>query len=208
MRRTLVLVVAVAGVVLSATPAAAHATLVGSEPEDGATLTKPPAEVTLEFSEPVQQDFTQIAVLDAGDNHYEDGAPEVVGGVVTQAVHDLPAGDYRISYRVGSSDGHPVTGLLTFTVAALDEGGAEPSPTPNVTRPPDQTRPPAETDPPAPAERPAATDAAAAGEEDSESTLRWLGAAAAVAAAGALLFVLLRRPGGGAAPPESDTGQQ
>lgn len=214
MRRTLVLVVAVVGVVLSATPAAAHAALVGSDPADGATLTEPPAEVTLEFSEPVQQDFTQIAVLDAGDNHYEDGAPEVVGGMITQAVHDLPAGEYRISYRVGSSDGHPVTGVLTFTVAAPDEGGAEPSPTSDVTRPPEQTGPPeqsrpsAETDTPAPAERPAATDAAAAGEEDSESTLRWLGAGAAVAAAGALLFVLLRRPGGGAAPPESDTGQQ
>jgi hypothetical protein len=203
-----VLVAAVAGVVLSATPAAAHTTLVGSNPEDGATLTGAPAEVTLEFNEPVQQEFTQVAVLDADDNHYEDGAPEVDGSIVTQAVQDLPAGDYRISYRVGSSDGHPVTGVLSFTVAAQDGDGAEPSQTPGQTRPPEQTQPPVETEAPAPVDQPTATDVAAAGEEDSASSLRWLGAGAAVAAAAALLFVLRRRPGGGAAPPESDTGQQ
>jgi hypothetical protein len=207
-RRALVLAAAVAGVVLSATPAAAHTTLVGSNPDDGATLAGPPAEVTLEFSDPVPQDFTQVAVLDADDNHYEDGAPQVAGGIVTQAVHDLPAGDYRISYRVGSSDGHPVTGVLTFTVAAQDENGAEPSQTPGQTRLPERTQPPVETEAPAPVEQPTATDVAAAGEEDSASSLRWLGAGAAVAAAAALLFALLRRPGGGAPPPESDTGQQ
>lgn len=208
MRRALVLVAAVAGVVLSATQAAAHTTLIGSTPEDGATLTGPPAEVTLEFNEPVQQDFTQVAVLDADDNHYEDGAPQVVGAIVTQAVHDLPAGDYRISYRVGSSDGHPVTGVLTFTVAAQAEESAEPSQTPGQSRPPVQTRPPVETEAPEPVEQPTTTDVAAAGEEDSGTSLRWLGAGAAVAAAAALLFALRRRPGGGPAPPESDTGQQ
>lgn len=208
MRNTLVVVAAVAGLVLGATPAAAHTTLVDSNPADEATLTGPPAEVTLEFSEPVPQDFTQVAVLDADDNHYEDGAAQVVGASITQAVHDLPVGDYRISYRVGSSDGHPVTGVLTFTVAALDEDGAEPSQTPGQTRLPEQTQPSANTEAPAPVEQPTATDVAAAGEEDSGSALRWLGAGAAVAATAALLFGLLRRPSGGAAPPESDTGQQ
>jgi hypothetical protein len=200
-------VAAVAGLLLGATPAAAHTTLVDSNPGDGATLTGPPAEVTLEFSEPVPQDFTQVAVLDADDNHYEDGAAQVVGASVTQAVHDLPAGDYRISYRVGSSDGHPVTGVLTFTVAAQDDDRAKPSQTPGQTRLLEQTQPSANTEAPAPVEQPAATDVAG-GEEDSGSALRWLGAGAAVAAAAALLFGLLRRPSGGAAPPESDTGQQ
>ncbi|HEX6326920.1 MAG TPA: copper resistance CopC family protein [Jiangellaceae bacterium] len=208
MRRALVLVAAVAFVVVSATPAAAHTTLIDSKPEDGVTLTGPPAEVTLEFNEPVQQDFTQVAVLDADDDHYEDGAPQVVGAIVTQAVRDLPTGDYRISYRVGSSDGHPVTGVLTFTVAAQAEDSAEPSQTPGQTRPPVQTPPPVETEAPEPVEQPTTTGLAAAGEEDSGSSLRWLGAGAAVAAAAALLFALRRRPGGGAAPPGSDTGQQ
>lgn len=196
-----------AGVVFSATPAAAHTTLVDSNPDDGATLDSPPAEITLEFNEPVQQDFSQVAVLDAEDNHYEDGTPTVVGAVVTQAVRDLPDGDYRISYRVGSSDGHPVTGVLTFTMAATGGGGGEPAPSPEQTQPPQPTRSPVETEDSPPVEQPTGTAAAAAGEEDSAS-LRWLGAGAAVAAVAALLFVLVRRPGTGPAPPKSDTGRQ
>jgi methionine-rich copper-binding protein CopC len=118
---------AIAGAVLSAAPAAAHAVLVGSDPADGAMLDAAPDVVELEFDEPVQATFTQVAVLDDEENHYEVGDPEVVGGTVTQAVTGVGAGEYRISYRVGSSDGHPATGVLTFTVGA---SGAEPAPDP------------------------------------------------------------------------------
>jgi methionine-rich copper-binding protein CopC len=114
----LALIAVVAGTVLSAAPAAAHAVLTGSSPEDGATLEAPPTVVELEFNEPIQRDFTQVAVLDSDDNHYEHGDAEVIGGTVTQAVTGLGGGDYRISYRVGSADGHPVSGVLTFTVVS------------------------------------------------------------------------------------------
>lgn len=105
-----------AGVTWAAIPAAAHAQLIGSDPGDGSTLDESPTQVELEFSEPVRGDFTQVAVLDGNDHQYEIGEPEIAENVVTQRVGDLPEGEYRISYRVGSADGHPVTGLLTFTV--------------------------------------------------------------------------------------------
>lgn len=214
MRRTLVLLTVAVAVVFSAGQAAAHARLVGSDPEDGATLDEAPAEVVLELSEAVQQEFTQVAVLDADEGHHETGEPVVAGSTVTQAVDALSAGEYRISYRVVSSDGHPVTGTLTFTVAASDGSGAESPAAPEQTQSPatarpTQTQPPEETEPPEQAGQPADTETPVASTEESgASPARWLGAAAAIAAAAALLVALLRRRGGSAAEHESDTGPQ
>lgn len=190
----------------TAVPATAHTSLADSSPKDRATVAEPPTVVTLEFTEPVQRDFVQVAVLDADEVHYEDGEAVVDSSTVTQAVQELPAGDYQISYRVGSSDGHPVTGVLTFTVASQVEDDTEQTRPPVETQPPAHNSPPAETESPLPAEQPTASQVPAAGAEDSGSAMRWLGAGAAVAAAAALLFALLRRPGGGAARTESDTG--
>ena len=63
----------------AALPAVAHTELIGSSPADGATLTTPPAEVLLEFSEPVQTEFGQVAVLDDADVHHEQGNAQIVG---------------------------------------------------------------------------------------------------------------------------------
>ena len=68
----------------AALPAVAHTELIGSSPADGATLTTPPAEVLLEFSEAVQAEFGQVAVLDDADVHHEQGNPQIVGAKVTQ----------------------------------------------------------------------------------------------------------------------------
>ncbi|HMG29296.1 MAG TPA: copper resistance CopC family protein [Jiangellaceae bacterium] len=107
---------AVFGLALVAAPAAAHTELIGSTPADKATVATPPAEVVLEFNQPVQTNFGQVAVLDANGAHHEQGDLEFVGNTVVQAVGALDAGAYEISYRVGSTDGHPITGTLSFTV--------------------------------------------------------------------------------------------
>jgi copper resistance protein C len=101
-----------------AIPAAAHNELVGSTPPDGATVVTAPPEIVLEFDQPVQAQFSQVVVLDTADRHHERGEPLIEGATITQGLGDLAPGIYRISYRVGSADGHPITGTLTFTVAA------------------------------------------------------------------------------------------
>ena len=115
-----------------AIPAAAHNELVGSTPADGATVATAPREVVLEFDQPVQEPFTQVAVLDAADGHHERDEPLIDGVTVTQGLDDLVPGTYRISYRLGSADGHPITGTLTFTVTppatSTETTTAEPSP--------------------------------------------------------------------------------
>jgi methionine-rich copper-binding protein CopC len=128
----------VLGLALVSVPAAAHNELIGSDPADEATLDTAPTQVVLEFDQPVQTDFGLVAVLDATGVHHEQGGPEVVGSTVTQALGALEPGTYETSYRVGSADGHPITGTLTFTVAGprstpaatpeVSSGSAEPSP--------------------------------------------------------------------------------
>ena len=108
---------AVLGLALVAAPAAAHNELIASNPADRAVLDTAPTDVVLEFDQPVQTEFGLVAVLDATGVHHERGEPQVVGSIVTQALGALGAGAYEISYRVGSADGHPITGTLIFTVA-------------------------------------------------------------------------------------------
>lgn len=179
------------------TPAAAHAYLVDSTPEDGAAVDEVPTEIVLEFNEPIQPDFTQVAVLDANDEPLDLAEPEVDGVFVTQELAELVPGTYWVNYRVGSGDGHPVDGTIMFTVT----NEAAPTPTP-TSAPTTAQRTPMASAEPAPEPTVAEptptpiTEPAAAGE--GANTALWLGGAAAAVVAGAtVLFLVLRRPGEG-----------
>ncbi|HEU4805262.1 MAG TPA: copper resistance protein CopC, partial [Nitrobacter sp.] len=93
----------------------AHASLIASNPADGALLMRAPATLTLTFNEPVEP--LTIRIVDQG------GA----GASVTRTRRDgakliltppAPLGDgaHVISWRVISADGHPVGGSTTFWV--------------------------------------------------------------------------------------------
>jgi copper resistance protein C len=123
-------VVAVAMAFAAAVPAAAHTSLVGSDPADGANLSTAPTAVTLTFNSTVRTEFAQVAVLDANGTHHEQGAPQVDGATVNQALGPLRDGQFQISYRVVAADGHPVTGTLSFSVAQPASPPATTVPTP------------------------------------------------------------------------------
>ncbi|MGH9250983.1 MAG: copper resistance CopC family protein [Acidimicrobiales bacterium] len=193
---------AVIGLALVAGPAVAHDELVGSSPADDTTVLTAPAEVVLAFNNPVQTDFGQVAVLDETGAHHEEGDPEVVGRTVTQAVGTLGAGVYEVSYRVGSSDGHPISGTLTFTVTgAATTPEATPGsagPTPSTSSDPhegmdhdDHVSPTAE-----PVE---VTDTG----DGTSALLLGAGGVAAVAALAAVVFFAM----GGRRPREPDGGE-
>ena len=115
----------------SAPPAFAHASLVKSEPADGAVLADPPGAVTLVFDDAIESAFTEVVVLDAEGTHQERGEPHVAGDTVTQPLAIIGAGVFRVSYRVAAADGHPVTGTLTFVVGGgSDSTAAAPSAAP------------------------------------------------------------------------------
>lgn len=121
-RHALVLVVVAAAFVgLSATPAAAHATLTSVDPADGARLDESPTVVRLTFSERVSADLGGVRVLDADGRQVQQGAARVAGAnVEVDLTADLPDGTYVISYRVISADGHPVRGGSVFAVGDVD----------------------------------------------------------------------------------------
>lgn len=201
------------GAFIAATPAVAHAVLVDSTPGPDEELDEVPTEVVLVFNEPIQGDFTQVAVL-ANDVNHEVGDPEIDGEVVTQAVDELAPGEYLITFRVGSADGHPVTGAFEFTVLE----GATPAPVPAESPEPEEpspTRPTTAT--PTPVETPT-VDATAAGTptpdptpaaaaDDASLLPLWLAAAAAgLVAVTAVVLTVRRRPGGEQDGMGADTG--
>jgi methionine-rich copper-binding protein CopC len=92
--------------------------LVGSTPEDGATVETLPTQVTLEFSEEVGTPaFVEVTASDG--TVVGDGEPDVLAATVTQSLsRSGPSGTYTIAYRVVSADGHSISGELTFDVTS------------------------------------------------------------------------------------------
>lgn len=102
---------------LLATPAAAHSDLTSSTPTSGATVDSAPAEVELVFNEEIAQTGLQV-VAQGPAGSVPLGTPVVRGTTVTSPwPQNAGGGDFRVSYRVVSADGHPIDGTITFTVA-------------------------------------------------------------------------------------------
>ncbi len=118
-RAALVMLVTVlAGVAVTGT-ASAHASLIGSDPSDGATVRSAPTSVRLTFDDALASFEPLVTVTGPDGDRYESGAPSINGVDLTVAVAPLPvAGTYTVAYRVVSGDGHPVQGEIHFELAA------------------------------------------------------------------------------------------
>lgn len=119
--------VALAGVLLTAAPASAHATLNSTEPLGGTALERAPERVVLRFSEAVQIPLGSIRVfvspsgeqVETGSAGHEEG-----GRVVAVKLPELDDGNFIVTWRVTSADAHPIHGAFTFTVGS-SVGGAQ-----------------------------------------------------------------------------------
>ena len=169
-RLGLVALIVVAFGAAFAAPASAHAALLSSTPAKNSSV---PAlsEVRLVFSENLRPALVKVQIRDAaGARHESPAPPQVTGATVRQAAAPgLKPGPYTIVYRVVSDDGHPVTGVVPFTLtgSAGSTGAAPAAP---------------------------ATDQAAA--TASDGTKRWLmlGGGLLFGILLGLSFVLLRKP--------------
>ena len=115
--------------VLGAAPAGAHDQLTGSDPVAGSTVTSPPTEVRLGFSEAVKKLGLTVLVTGPASTSVTSGAPIVDGSDVVAPLGPLSeSGRYVVAYRVVSSDGHPISGTFGFT-ARLSSAGPTGPPT-------------------------------------------------------------------------------
>lgn len=142
---------------VGAAPASAHDQLIGSTPAAGSTVTIAPAEVRLSFIDEVKELGLTVLVTDQAGSPVTAGAPGVNGTEVVVPLDPIAAsGRYRVAYRVGSADGHPISGTFSFTVRLPSDS---PSPAPAPSSP---TPTPIPTPIPTPTATPASTAAATA----------------------------------------------
>ncbi|TGZ04130.1 hypothetical protein E5Z02_24465 [Streptomyces rhizosphaericola] len=118
----------VSGLLLAgAGPAAAHAALTGSDPQDGAVVATAPKEVTLTFSEAIAVGDGSIRVLDPSSKRADTGVePKDLsdGSTVRYGVEllpGLPDGTYTVAWQAISADSHPISGAFTFSIGAPSE---------------------------------------------------------------------------------------
>ena len=131
-RRPLLLVAAAAAALALPAAAFAHAALLRTSPSASVTLTKPPTQVALTYSEPVEPKFAIVSVTDAGGHQVTTGPPArspANADQLVQPIRSVPEGWYLVFWRVISVDGHPVRGAFTFAV------GPNPGPAPQFVIP-------------------------------------------------------------------------
>lgn len=131
LRRCLVrsVVVAATGllvVLCSPGAASAHASLVASDPDEGAVLASAPARVTLTFDERITLPPDAVSLHDADGRSLDSGSTARDRTVTVDLPDDLTDGTYVVTWRIVSDDGHPVAGSLTFSVGRPSDHVAAP----------------------------------------------------------------------------------
>jgi methionine-rich copper-binding protein CopC len=123
-----------------ALPASAHDYLVSSSPAAGSTVDAPPTEVTLTFSDVILDlgaaggagadastgstssaggsSVVQVTGPDAAGTHFETGCATNAGRAVSVPVALGGSGQYTVTWRVVSADGHPVSDSIAFAYRA------------------------------------------------------------------------------------------
>lgn len=105
----------VAMLVLSASPAQAHAALISSDPEAGATLAVAPGMVRIRFSEPLILDLSTMSVVDPTGRTW----PRSVASerMMSVSLDTTVQGVYRVEWKtVSPLDGHTLRGEFSFGV--------------------------------------------------------------------------------------------
>lgn len=110
---------------LASAAAVAHPKLLSSSPDDKAEVTAPP-KIELKFSENLTTQFSGATLVMTGMPGMASHAPmkvaaKISGGddprdMIISPAQTLSPGNYRVDWRAVSSDTHPITGSIAFTV--------------------------------------------------------------------------------------------
>jgi methionine-rich copper-binding protein CopC len=108
----------------------AHASVIGTTPADGDTVSEQPGSFGVVMNEEILSlegaDANRLQLTDASGLFYGDGCVAVDGDTVSMDAELGPAGEYTLAYQVVSGDGHPVDGAVRFAFEPAEgqEGAA------------------------------------------------------------------------------------
>ena len=104
---------------LAPSVAGAHSGLRRSEPAAESKLKRPPTEVKLTFSEPLEAAYSSVKVDDSGGAQVDRGDARVERSnptILRASLPPLAPGAYTVIWRVLSVDGHTTDGRFAFQV--------------------------------------------------------------------------------------------
>lgn len=110
-------------------PAFAHAGLLATTPRDGQVVQTSPGEITLEFSEPLEEGLIDLKLYDGNGRPIALAGPNLAAGDAARMRAEppkLPNGTYTVVWSVVSEDGHPVNGSFSFSVGRSASGTIAP----------------------------------------------------------------------------------
>ncbi len=96
--------------------ATAHAMLDHAEPRVGNKVATPPGQVTLWFTQKLEQAFSTITVTNAAGQRVDSGKTRVSGSQMSVSLRPGGNGAYRVNWHVLSVDTHTTDGSFTFQV--------------------------------------------------------------------------------------------
>lgn len=105
-------------VLLPGAQAFAHAQLVGAFPKANAKVSQAVSQVKLTFDDDLIElgDLNFIIVTNFKKQRVDLNNPKIVGNQIGVKLRKLSIGKYKVSYRVISSDGHPIEASYFFRV--------------------------------------------------------------------------------------------
>ena len=98
----------------------AHAYILKSSPSENEIVNQAPKKVTIKFDEAIQPSFNSLKVYDGKGNRVDQNNGRIdsknPSTIEASLNENLPNGTYSINWRVVSSDGHPVEGVIPFQI--------------------------------------------------------------------------------------------
>ena len=117
---TALISVVTAASLLTGSTAFAHDQLISSAPSAGEALIDPPDQIVLTMSAGALEIGTEVLVTDLNGTDFATGLT-LNGPLVTVDLTEIPDGFYDVRWRVVSSDGHPISGIIPFSVGSVGE---------------------------------------------------------------------------------------
>ncbi len=104
--------------IFATTTAHAHAMLDHANPPVGGSVSAPPREVSLTFTESLEGLYSSIQVTDATGARVDNGKAQVSGNTMRIGLKAVRQGSYHVRWRALSVDTHKTQGSFTFHVGA------------------------------------------------------------------------------------------